>query len=115
MSFKQINVYIQIKAYHPFYINRFVLLSQIEAQKLNIEGLNKVFLPKKKEHFTVLRSPHVDKKARDQFERVTHKRLLTLQLAYRESATVKQIHQFLNTLQTMKLGVSLTYTFKLKN
>ncbi len=33
-------------------------------------------LPTRIEKFTVLRSPHVDKKAMDQFEMRTHKRLL---------------------------------------
>lgn len=35
-------------------------------------------LPTKREVFTVLRSPHVDKKARDQFQIKTHKRLLDI-------------------------------------
>jgi small subunit ribosomal protein S10 len=35
-------------------------------------------LPTKIEKFTVLRSPHVDKKSREQFERRTHKRLLDI-------------------------------------
>lgn len=35
-------------------------------------------LPNKIERFTVLRSPHVDKKSRDQFEIRTHKRLLDI-------------------------------------
>ncbi|MCL5980429.1 30S ribosomal protein S10 [Acidithiobacillus sulfuriphilus] len=35
-------------------------------------------LPTKIERFTVLRSPHVDKNARDQFEIRTHKRLLDI-------------------------------------
>lgn len=35
-------------------------------------------LPSKKEIFTVLRSPHVDKKSREQFELRTHKRLLDI-------------------------------------
>ena len=33
-------------------------------------------LPTRIERYTVLRSPHVDKKARDQFEIRTHKRLI---------------------------------------
>jgi len=33
-------------------------------------------LPTKIERFTVLKSPHVDKKSREQFEIRTHKRLL---------------------------------------
>jgi small subunit ribosomal protein S10 len=35
-------------------------------------------LPTKIQKFTVLRSPHVDKKSREQFERRTHKRLLDI-------------------------------------
>ena len=35
-------------------------------------------LPTKREVFTVLRSPHVDKKSRDQFEIRTHKRLIDI-------------------------------------
>lgn len=35
-------------------------------------------LPNKKRCFTVLRSPHVDKKSREQFELTTHKRILDI-------------------------------------
>lgn len=35
-------------------------------------------LPTKKEIYTVLRSPHVDKKSREQFEIRTHKRLVDI-------------------------------------
>lgn len=35
-------------------------------------------LPNKKRVFTVLRSPHVNKKSREQFELTTHKRMLDI-------------------------------------
>jgi len=35
-------------------------------------------LPTKKEIYTVLRSPHIDKKSREQFETRTHKRLIDI-------------------------------------
>jgi small subunit ribosomal protein S10 len=35
-------------------------------------------LPTKREVFTVLRSPHVDKKSREQFEIRTHKRMINI-------------------------------------
>ena len=35
-------------------------------------------LPTRREIFTVLRSPHVDKKSREQFEMRTHKRLIDI-------------------------------------
>ena len=35
-------------------------------------------LPNKRRCFTVLRSPHIDKKSREQFELTTHKRILDI-------------------------------------
>ena len=35
-------------------------------------------LPNKKRCFTVLRSPHIDKKSREQFELTTHRRVLDI-------------------------------------
>lgn len=35
-------------------------------------------LPNRIERFTVLRSPHIDKKSREQFEMITHKRLVDI-------------------------------------
>jgi len=35
-------------------------------------------LPTRKERFDILRSPHVNKKSRDQFESRTHKRLMDI-------------------------------------
>lgn len=35
-------------------------------------------LPTRIEHYTVLRSPHIDKKSREQFEIRTHKRLIDI-------------------------------------
>ena len=35
-------------------------------------------LPNRKRVFTVLRSPHIDKKSREQFELTTHRRILDI-------------------------------------
>lgn len=35
-------------------------------------------LPNKRKCFTVLRSPHIDKKSREQFEIITHRRILDI-------------------------------------
>lgn len=42
----------------------------------NVRG--PVPLPNRIERFTVLRSPHIDKKSREQFEMRTHKRLVDI-------------------------------------
>lgn len=48
------------------------------VKKTGAVVLGPVPLPTKRELYTVLRSPHVDKKSREQFELKTHKRLLDI-------------------------------------
>ena len=67
---------LEIKSYHPFYINRFVSQAKEHLSSFISFDTKQVFLPQKITRFTVLRSPHVDKKSREQFERRTHKRLI---------------------------------------
>ena len=67
---------LRIKDFHPYYINRFVLVAKNLLKTLTYVEEKQFFLPKQIERFTVLRSPHVDKKARDQFERRTHQRIV---------------------------------------
>ncbi|MCX5669797.1 MAG: 30S ribosomal protein S10 [Planctomycetota bacterium] len=55
-------------------------------------------LPTRIERYTVLRSPHIDKKSREQFEIRTHKRLIDI-----EDPTVKTV-EALNKLN-MPAGV----------
>ena len=50
-----------------------IILNQILP---NIKG--PIPLPTKIEKYTVLRSPHIDKKSREQFETRTHKRLIDI-------------------------------------
>ena len=48
------------------------------AKRTGAQVLGPIPLPTKKERFTVLISPHIDKDARDQYEIRTHKRLLDI-------------------------------------
>jgi small subunit ribosomal protein S10 len=48
------------------------------AKRTGAQVRGPVPLPSKKERFTVLVSPHVDKDARDQYELRTHKRLMDI-------------------------------------
>jgi small subunit ribosomal protein S10 len=48
------------------------------VKRTGSEVVGPVPLPNRRRVFTVLRSPHVDKKARDQFDLVTHRRLLDI-------------------------------------
>ena len=48
------------------------------AKRTGAQVLGPIPLPTKKERFTVLISPHVNKDARDQYELKTHKRLMDI-------------------------------------
>lgn len=48
------------------------------AKRTGAQVRGPIPLPTRIEKFTVLRSPHVDKKSREQFERRTHKRVLDI-------------------------------------
>ena len=48
------------------------------ARRTNARVSGPVPLPTRIERYTVLRSPHIDKKSREQFEMRTHKRLIDI-------------------------------------
>lgn len=48
------------------------------AKKTGAKVSGPIPLPTEKEIFTILRSPHVNKTSREQFERRTHKRLIDI-------------------------------------
>ena len=49
-----------------------------QAKRTNARTCGPVPLPTRIERYTVLRSPHVDKKSREQFEMRTHKRIIDI-------------------------------------
>ena len=49
-----------------------------QARRTNARVSGPVPLPTRIERYTVLRSPHIDKKSREQFEMRTHKRLIDI-------------------------------------
>ncbi|MCM8805903.1 MAG: 30S ribosomal protein S10 [Candidatus Omnitrophica bacterium] len=48
------------------------------AKSTGVRIIGPIPLPTKKEIYTVLRSPHVNKKSREQFQLCTHKRLIDI-------------------------------------
>ena len=48
------------------------------AKRTGASVIGPIPLPTKREIFTVLRGPHVDKKSREQFQIKTHKRILDI-------------------------------------
>ena len=69
---------IRLKAYDHRLIDRSASEIVETAKRTGAQVRGPIPLPTKIEKFTVLRSPHVDKKSREQFEIRTHKRMLDI-------------------------------------
>ena len=77
MSTKQ-RIRIRLKAFDHRLIDKSALEISETAKRTGAQVLGPIPLPTKKERFTVLISPHVNKDARDQYELRTHKRLMDI-------------------------------------
>ncbi|NGX52125.1 MAG: 30S ribosomal protein S10 [Candidatus Anoxychlamydiales bacterium] len=69
---------IRLKAYDQRLLDRATKDIVETAKRTGARVVGPIPLPTKREVFTVLRSPHVDKKSREQFESRTHLRLLDI-------------------------------------
>lgn len=69
-------VRIKLKAYDHRVLDQSVheIVNTVKVTGARISG--PIPLPSRKELYTVLRGPHIDKKSREQFEVRTHKRLI---------------------------------------
>ena len=69
---------IRLRAYDHFTLDRSAKEIVLTAIRSGARVTGPVPLPTKRTVYTVLRSPHVDKKSREQFETRIHKRLLEI-------------------------------------
>ena len=77
MAAKQ-KIRIRLKAFDHRLIDRSAMEIAETAKRTGAQVLGPIPLPTKKERYTVLISPHVNKDARDQYELRTHKRLMDI-------------------------------------
>ena len=69
---------IRLKAFDHRLIDRSAMEIVDTAKRTGALVKGPIPLPTKIERYTVLRSPHVDKRSRDQFEIRTHKRIMDI-------------------------------------
>jgi len=75
---KHEKIRIRLKAYEHKLLDQSAQKIVGTAERTGAEVSGPIPLPTKKEIFTVLRSPHVHKTSREQFEMRTHKRLIDI-------------------------------------
>ena len=72
------NIRIRLKAFDHRVLDQSAREIVNTARRTGAEVRGPIPLPTRTERFTVLRSPHIDKKSREQFEIRTHKRVLDI-------------------------------------
>lgn len=84
-----------LKSYDHQLLDAAVKQIVLAVKRTGSQLVGPVPLPNKNKSYTVLRSPHIDKKSREQFEKITHKRLMDI---------VSPVEQTMEAL--MKLNIS---------
>ncbi len=75
---KKQRIRLKLKSYDHRLLDKAVKQIVMTVRRTGAQLMGPVPLPNKRRCFTVLRSPHVDKKSREQFEITTHKRVLDI-------------------------------------
>jgi small subunit ribosomal protein S10 len=75
---KKQRIRLTLKSYDHQLLDKAVKQIVLTVKRTGAQVLGPVPMPNRKKCFTVLRSPHVDKKSREQFELTTHKRILDI-------------------------------------
>ena len=100
------NIRIRLKAFDHRVLDQSTGEIVTTAKRTGARVRGPIPLPTRFEKFTMLRSPHVDKKSREQFEIRTHKRLLDI---------VDPTPQTVDALMKLDLAAGVDVEIKLKS
>jgi small subunit ribosomal protein S10 len=75
---KKQRIRLKLRSYDHCLLDKAVKQIVLTVRRTGAQLMGPVPLPNKRRVFTVLRSPHVNKKSREQFELTTHKRMLDI-------------------------------------
>ena len=99
------NIRIRLKAFDHRVLDQSTAEIVSTAKRTGASVRGPIPLPTRMERFTVLRSPHIDKKSREQFAIRTHKRLLDI---------VDPTPQTVDALMKLDLSAGVDVEIKLK-
>ena len=100
---KKQKIRLTLKSYDHRLLDGAVKQIVLTVKRTGSNLVGPVPMPNRRQVFTVLRSPHVDKKSREQFEIITHKRVLDI---------VSPTEQTMDAL--MKLNISAGVDVEIK-
>ena len=100
------NIRIRLKAFDHRVLDQSTSEIVNTAKRTGAQVRGPIPLPTRIERFTVNRSPHIDKKSREQFQICTHKRLLDI---------IDPTPQTVDALMKLDLAAGVDVEIKLKN
>ncbi len=100
---KKQKIRLTLKSYDHRLLDNAVKQIVLTVKRTGSQILGPVPLPSRKKIITVLRSPHIDKKSREQFELTAHKRILDI---------LSPVEQTMDAL--MKLSISAGVDVEIK-
>jgi small subunit ribosomal protein S10 len=110
---KILKISFKFKTFHNY--NFELILPKIleKIKSLEIKNSNLVSLPLKIQRFTVLRSPHVDKKSREQFELRMYSKFINVFFNLNNPIDKQKAKLLINYIKHSSNGLSLKITFKI--
>lgn len=102
-------IYLKIYSFHNSFIHKFIKNIELLLTKNNIQ-YNIYNLPIKNDKYTILRSPHVNKSARDQFQKTTYKKQIKIRLS--NKITTNKIKQLITLIKLFSIGIKIKINFK---
>lgn len=93
---------VRLKAYDARVIDHSAEKIVDAAIRTGAKVIGPIPLPTERELFTVIRSPHIDKRSREQFEVLTHKRLIDI-----EEPTAKTLDELSNLDLPAGVGIEV--------
>ena len=75
---KKQKIRLTLRSYDHRLLDKAVKQIILTAKRTGADIVGPIPMPNRKKCFTVLRSPNIDKKSREQFELITHKRVLDI-------------------------------------
>jgi len=103
------HLYLKIYSFHNTFIEKFINNIELLLKENNLQY--KIYnLPIKNDKYTILRSPHVNKSARDQFQRTTYKKQIKIRLTNKIS--LQRVKQLLILINLFANGIKIKINVK---
>jgi small subunit ribosomal protein S10 len=101
----------RFKSFHQKNFKSFLpkILQKINEMAINTKGV--ASLPTQTLRYTVLRSPHVDKKSREQFETKIYNKLLILSFDLNNELEKQKVKLLINFIKNSSSGLNFKITY----